>query len=78
MLDELSVVTLTRDISEEGLRRGAIGTIVHVYPNGAAYEVEFDRIEGKSVPLATLAPGDIRLATDREIALAQQTAQAAK
>ena len=67
MLEDLELVTLTRDLPEYGLRRGTVGTIVHVYPAGAAYEVEFDRIAGASLPIVTLEPGDIRPATDQEI-----------
>lgn len=78
MFTEHSMVTVTRDIPEQGVHRGDVGTIVHIYPGGAAYEVEFERIEGKSVPLATLEPGDVRPATSREIELAFQTAPAAK
>jgi hypothetical protein len=40
---ELSLVSLVHAIeSEDGiLPVGAIGTVVHVYPQGQAYEVEF-------------------------------------
>lgn len=42
---ELSVVCLTRAVETEGsvLPPGACGTIVHVYPDARAYEVEFNR-----------------------------------
>lgn len=78
MFPEHSMVVLTRNISELGVRLGDVGTIVHIYPGGAAYEVEFGRIKGKSDPLATLELGDIRPATPREIELAFPTASAAK
>jgi hypothetical protein len=41
MISELDMVVLTRDLSEHGLQKGDVGTIVHVYNVGAAYEVEF-------------------------------------
>jgi hypothetical protein len=76
MLKDLQLVALTRDLPDAGLRRGAVGTIVHVYPAGAAYEVEFDRIAGASVPIVTLEPGDIRPATEREVGRLRQNAGA--
>lgn len=78
MLEEHAMVAVTRDLPAQQLRRGAIGTIVHVYPGAAAYEVEFDRIDGQDVPLATLGSADIRLATENEIAQLDQTPHAAK
>jgi hypothetical protein len=39
-MNELELVVLKRDIPEHGLARGDVGTVVHVYDNGAAYEVE--------------------------------------
>jgi len=40
---ELSLVTLARPVEAEGrvLPSGATGTVVHVYPEERAYEVEF-------------------------------------
>ena len=55
-----------------------VGIVLLCLSGASAYEVEFDRIDGKSLPLATLAPGDIRLVTDREVELARRTAEAAK
>ena len=40
---ELSLISLARSVaSEDGeLPRGAVGTVLHVYPQAQAYEVEF-------------------------------------
>ncbi|MGH7044389.1 MAG: DUF4926 domain-containing protein [Acetobacteraceae bacterium] len=48
---ELSRVTLTRPVETENgtLPARATGTVVHVYPQGRAYEVEF------STPLSVIA-----------------------
>jgi len=57
-IPEHAVVQLLRDLPEEGLKAGETGTVVHVYNEGAAYEVEF--ISGRNRPkLATVEPGDI-------------------
>ena len=43
MLSLLALVTLASPVEAGGrtLPRGATGTVVHVYPGGGAYEVEF-------------------------------------
>lgn len=66
-MKELDTVVLTRDIGEHGLKRGDIGAVVHCYPDGAAFEVEFVTAEGKTVAVLTLSPADIRPMADREI-----------
>lgn len=42
-LEELSLATLARDVEADGRRvpAGSTGTIVYVYRDGVAYEVEF-------------------------------------
>ncbi len=42
---ELSLVALARPVEAEGrvLPAGSVGTVVHVYPDEKAYEVEFIR-----------------------------------
>lgn len=57
--NELDVVALRHEIEEYGLREGDIGTIVSVYGNGDAVEVEFVNSYGETIALITLAPSDI-------------------
>jgi hypothetical protein len=40
-IEDLDVVTLVRDLPEEGLPAGQAGTVVFVHDGGAAFEVEF-------------------------------------
>lgn len=67
MIKEHELVIALRDVPEKGVRKGAVGTIVHVYPGGEAYEVEFLRLDGRRDPLATLLASDIREATQVEV-----------
>lgn len=60
MFDELEVVTLTHDIKDSNLKKGARGTVVEIYKNGKAYEVEFITAGAKKSTLLTLGPHDIR------------------
>lgn len=55
----LDVVALTHSIEENGLSEGDTGTIVEVYGNNKAYEVEFVNETGKTKALLTLNPSDI-------------------
>jgi hypothetical protein len=67
MIKDLDTVVLTRDLKEHGLREGDIGAVVHCYPEGTAYEVEFVSAEGATVALLTLSGEDIRPVGGREI-----------
>ena len=66
-MKELDLVALARDIPEHGLARGDLGTIVHAYSDGEAYEVEFVLASGETVALLTLEAEDIRPREGREI-----------
>jgi hypothetical protein len=61
MIPEHSLVVLTKSIPEHSLLAGDVGTIVHVYPGGAAYEVEFATGIGRTIGVLTLKPQDVRL-----------------
>jgi len=60
MIKELSLVVLTHGIPEFSLVEGDVGTAVHVYPEAAAYEVEFVTGLGTTIAVITLSSEDIR------------------
>lgn len=66
-MKELDVAVLTREIPDHGLKIRDIGTIVHSYSNGEAYEVGFVTAEGKTLAVLMLSRGDIRPMTEHEI-----------
>lgn len=66
-MHEHDCVVLTRDIPEEGLQAGDVGTVVHIHRNGEAYEVEFTTLTGQTVAVATLLPPQLRPVTGRDI-----------
>ena len=43
----LDVVALTQDVPEHNLKRGEVGTVVEIFSNGEAYEVEFSDDNGQ-------------------------------
>jgi hypothetical protein len=61
VIHEFEMVVLTREIPEHNLVVGDVGTVVHCYEDGLAYEAEFMTVEGKTVALLTLTNNDIRL-----------------
>ena len=66
-MNEFERVVLTRELPEEGLVAGDVGTVVHVYGAGEGFEVEFLTPSGRTVAVATLAASDVREAGEREV-----------
>jgi len=53
-------VQLRRDLPEHGLKRGARGTVVHVFESAEAYLVEFvSPIDGSTRALVELTPDQL-------------------
>lgn len=67
MINELDLVVLKRDLPEEQLAVGDVGTVVLVHQQGAAYEVEFVAPSGDTVALVTLDACDVRPVEPREV-----------
>jgi Domain of unknown function (DUF4926) len=74
-MKELDLVVLTRDIPEHGLLEGDLGTIVHGYTDGQAWEVEFVTAEGRTVAVLTLTRADIRPMGSHEILHVRELSQ---
>ncbi len=60
MISEHSIVVLSENHLAEGLSAGDVGTVVHVYESGKAYEVEFVDGDGSTIALLTLAADEVR------------------
>jgi hypothetical protein len=76
-MEELDLVVLTHDIPEHGLLQGDLGTIVHGYADGQAWEVEFVTAEGRTVAVLTLTRVDIRPMGRQEILHVRELSQTA-
>lgn len=62
----LDIVVLDRDLPEQGLIRGDLGAVVHVYaPDGL--EVEFVSAMGRTAAVVTLREGDVRQVRESDI-----------
>ena len=60
MIHEHDRVVLTADLPAPGLVAGDVGTVVHVHEGGAAYEVEFVTMTGRTVAVTTVAASQLR------------------
>ena len=60
---ELDIVQLQQAHPECGLSVGAVGTIVLVYRQGEAYEVEFVRPDGSTQAVLTLPATEVATPT---------------
>ncbi len=72
MIKEHERVVLTAPIPAEGLEAGDVGTVVHVYRDGLAYEVEFTTLAGKTAAVVTLETTQVRRVGQREITHARE------
>ncbi len=74
MIRELDRIVLTAPVLEAGPEAGDVGTVVAVYADGNAYEIEFTTLEGKTAAVATVEAENIRPVGHREIAHARELA----
>ncbi len=76
MIKEHDRVVLTTDLTDERLKAGDVGTVVHIHQNAAAYEVEFTTLTGRTVAVATVLKSQSRPARQRNISHARELASA--
>ena len=69
MIREHECIVLTADLPDDGIKAGAVGTVVHIYPKHAAYEVEFFSPAGNTIAVATVENCQARPAALDEIEL---------
>jgi hypothetical protein len=75
MIKEHDCVVLTEDIAAEGLQAGDVGTVVHIHKGGAAYEVEFITLTGRTVAVVTVETGQVRPVAPRDLSHARPLAE---
>ena len=68
MIKEHDRVVLTVSVPDEGLESGDVGTVVHTYAEGKAYEVEFVALDGHTRAVVTLETSQLRPVTRRDMA----------
>ena len=65
-MKELETVVLVKDLPEHRLKKGDVGTVVHVHPKNG-YEVEFVTLGGETLAVLSLDSSDVRKTEKREI-----------
>ena len=76
MIRELDCIVLTSDLPDDGLLAGDVGTVVHVHGEGAAYEVEFMTLTGRTVAVTTVEVAQCRPVNVRDISHVRELATA--
>lgn len=71
-IKEHDCVVLTKNLPEENLEAGDVGTVVHIHRGGLAYEVEFVTLAGRTVAVATVEASDVRPVGKRDISHVRQ------
>ncbi|GAB2571083.1 DUF4926 domain-containing protein [Spirosoma areae] len=66
-MSEFDLVVLQEDVADGRLRAGDVGTILTVYNEGRAFEVEFVTLTGEAVAIETLLPHQIREVRPSEV-----------
>jgi hypothetical protein len=66
-IKEHDCVVLTKNLPEENLEAGDVGTVVHIHRDGLAYEVEFVTLAGQTVAVATVEASAVRPVSKRDI-----------
>jgi Domain of unknown function (DUF4926) len=72
MIIEHDLVVLTSPVPKERLEAGDVGTVVHVYEDGKAYEVEFAALDGHTTAVVTLEAVQVRPVTNRDMIHARE------
>ncbi|MFO7899105.1 MAG: DUF4926 domain-containing protein [Planctomycetota bacterium] len=74
MFREHEQVVLAGAITDKELEAGDVGTVVHVYRDGKAYEVEFLTLSGETVAVTTVPADKLRPVRAGEITHARPLA----
>lgn len=72
MIKEHERIVLKKSIPAERLEAGDVGTVVHVYSDGKAYEVEFVALDGHTAAVVTVDSSDVRPVMPSEIPHARE------
>lgn len=72
-MSEFDLVVLQDSRANQRLKEGDVGTILTVYGDGKAFEVEFVTLTGEQVAVETLLPHQIRTVRPSEVMTVRDT-----
>lgn len=67
MIHEHDQVVFTVDLPKQGIASGDVGTVVHIYEDGAAYEVEVFTLDGSTLDVVTAEARQVRAVSHRDV-----------
>jgi hypothetical protein len=67
MIREHDRVVLTVKLPDSGMESGDVGTVVHVYPDGKAFEIEFVTLDGVTKSVVTVDANQVRAVTSHDM-----------
>ena len=67
-------MVLTASLPGHGLKPGDVGTVVHLYEDGLAYEMEFVALDAHTAAVTTVDASQVRPVTRDEITHARSLA----
>ena len=76
MISEHDRVVLAADLPDERLTEGDVGTVVHVYKGGVAFDVEFVSLDGNTSVVVSVEVDKVRPVRRHEIPHARVLAYA--
>ena len=76
MIKEHDRVVLLSPIASAHLEPGDVGSVVHIYPGHAAYEIEFVALDGTTAAVETIEASKVRPIRPREMTHARQLSAA--
>jgi len=74
MIKEHHRAVLTVDLPEHGLKASDVGTVVHVYNDGGAYEIEFFTLDGHTLDVITVEADQVRAGSRDDVMHARHVA----
>jgi hypothetical protein len=67
MIKEHQQVVLTIDLPEHNLKAGDVGTVVHIYKDAVAYEMELFTLDGRTLDVVTVEANQVRPVSPRDM-----------
>jgi hypothetical protein len=72
MIEEHNRIVLTEPLPASDLQAGDVSTVVHIHDDGAAYEVEFFALDGRTIAVETVEAAAVRPVASTDITHARR------
>lgn len=67
MIQEHERAVLIVDLPEFDLQAGDVGTVVHIYSDGEAYELEIYALDGRTLDVVTVEASQVRPISKQDV-----------